>query len=187
MAMFRSLLTITSLLSGFALAQLTRDPEAEEASGPTEEAPGQADTPTEGAIDEAAGSLVAVMAEVPSTEAVGEELAVDDLEEPAPDQTPSRRVRALVIAGVAAVVGLGLGYLAIRRLRPQLLADVSIEPIRSVALPAVEIHLPDLAELRRSRFAVLEGDTIGSVAPAIRSAVASALATSLAALAAARR
>ncbi len=94
--------------------------------------------------------------------AVGEPLA--DVEDVLPDDgldegsvgaLGSRRVRAIAIAGVAALVGFGLGYLAIRRARPDLLAGLSLPRIRPTAMPVVwggmpvvELHIPRLAEIR---------------------------------------
>jgi hypothetical protein len=234
--MFRFLLMITGLLSGLALAQLTRDrvPDAAEdaADTPADEAaePGHEDAP----------GLVAVMAERPASETVddveaatsddtaprgsadaelddtiaaaaGEPLAdvedvmaLDELDEGPVGVLGSRRVRAIAIAGAAALVGFGLGYLVIRRARPDLLAGLSLARIRPTAIPSVtlpavelripdlaEIHVPDLAELRATRLPTIERTRLGSAAPAVRSAVASAiasaLATSLAARIAARR
>ncbi len=237
--MFQFLFIIAGLLSGLALAQLTREQEADAAGGPADEPADKARDPG----DEDDRGLVAVMAELPASAttddaeaaagadtaprasadaeldetmaaAVGEPLA--DVEDVIPDDgldggsvgaLGSRRVRAIAIAGVAALVGFGLGYLAIRRARPELLAGLSrIRPtavptvaLPSVALPAVELHVPglaelhvpDLAELRATRLPSFEGARLGSAAPAVRSAVASAiasaLATSLATRIAARR
>ncbi len=221
--MFRFLLMITGLLGGLALAQLTRDREAGAAQEPADAPVDEVLDPG----DEDAAGLVAVMAEPPAPEteadaaprgsadaeldetsaaAVGEPLAdVEDLiaddefDEEAVGALGSRRVRAIAIAGVAALVGFGLGYLAIRRARPELMSGLSLARIRPTAIPSVtlpavelhvpdlaEIHVPDLAELRATHLPTLDGARLGSVAPAVRSAVASAIASALATSLAAR-
>ena len=237
--MFRFLFMITGLLGGLALVQLTRDREADAAQGPADAPVDEADPGLVAVMAERPEAATAVRrAAPPETEAdvapsgsadaeldetyaaaVGEPLADvedliadDELGEEAVGVLGSRRVRAIAIAGVAALVGFGLGYLAIRRARPELLSGLSLARIRpraipSVTLPAVElhvpdlaeihlpdlaeIHVPDLAELRATRLPDFDGARLGSAAPAVRSAVASAivsaLATSLAARIAARR
>ncbi len=232
--MFRFLMMITGLLSGLALAQLTRDrcgcgrraadapdPPADKAGEPgDEDAPGlvavMAERPASDTTDEveaatgaAASPSVSADAQLDESTAaaVGEPLAdvedvmadeLDEVDEARVGILGSRRVRAIPIAGAAALVGFGLGYLAIRRTRPSSWRASRSRgsgrprsrpsPCRrsSSASPTSRRSTSPTAVFRATRLPTIERTRLGSAAPAVRSAVASAIASALATSFAAR-
>jgi hypothetical protein len=148
---------------------------------------------TDDATDEVA-AIVEAATDESEIDVVADGIVADELEAQVAARRSDRRVRALVIAGIAgiaAVAGLTIGYVAIRRVRPDLLNVGAIRGMRpafappavvvptltrsSIALPAI-----DVAEARRMRFPALEGRRLGAAGPAIRSAAASALASAIA-------
>ena len=157
---------------------------AEDATDPTD------------ATDEATVIVEAVAGEAAEIDVAADDLLADDLEAHVAAARSNRRVRALVIGGVAAAAGLAIGFVAIRRVRPDLLTTGAIRAMlpaialpaitmpsiarSAIALPPIELPVVDGAKVRRLRLPAFEGGRLGSVAPAVRSVVASAVASAIA-------